>query len=171
MRFLCERCGALAEGRIVARPGGAAVACGSCGAESPLPAADAAPPPSAAPAPAGPAPAGPDAAWAELRARWDDPGAHRRFIDGHADLAALARAGARYREALAERPGDAAALRGRDEVLRRATALGLAAVPRTAPPRLERRGARRMLLALLAGLLVGGAAWTAIAALRLAGRR
>ncbi len=78
--------------------------------------------------------AGEEAAWAELVARWDDPLAHRAFLDRCHDLGALSRAGARYRAVLARRPGDPAAAAGRDEVVRRATVLGLASLPRTAAP-------------------------------------
>ncbi len=78
--------------------------------------------------------AGEEAAWAEIVARWDDPLAHRAFLDRCHDLDALSRAGARYRAVLARRPGDPAAAAGRDEVVRRATILGLAAMPRTSVP-------------------------------------
>jgi hypothetical protein len=107
-----------------------------------------------------------EAAWAGLRARWEDPLAHRDFLSRCGDLDALARAGARYRAALQERPDDPAAIAGRDEVLRKATVLGLAAVPRTEPIAPVSPWARRGLLAVLAVLLLGGAAWTAIAFLR-----
>jgi hypothetical protein len=107
-----------------------------------------------------------DAAWAGLRARWDDPAAHRAFLSGCADLEALARAGARYRAALQERPDDAIAAAGRDEVLRKATVLGLSAVPRTTPPAPVSPWVKRGLLAVLAILLVGAVAWTALAFLR-----
>jgi hypothetical protein len=114
------------------------------------------------------APAGPDddAAWADLRARWEDPAAHRAFLSGCADLDALARAGARYRAALQEHPDDAIAAAGRDEVLRKATVLGLASVPRTAPPEPVSPWVKRGLLATLAVLLLGAAGWTAFAFLR-----
>jgi hypothetical protein len=114
------------------------------------------------------APAAPDhdAAWAGLRARWDEPAAHRAFLSGCADLEALARAGARYRAALQERPDDAIAAAGRDEVLRKATVLGLASVPRTAPPAPVSPWVKRGLLAALAVFLVGAVTWTAIAFLR-----
>jgi hypothetical protein len=72
-------------------------------------------------------------AWAEVLGRWDDEGAHRAFLARFGDLEGLARAGGRYREILAARPGDPVALRWRDEVVRRATAAGLAALPRSAP--------------------------------------
>lgn len=72
------------------------------------------------------------AAWAEVLGRWGDDGAHRAFLDRCGDLDGLARAGGRYRDVLAARPGDPVALRWRDEVLRRATAAGLASLPRTA---------------------------------------
>ncbi len=71
--------------------------------------------------PAAPADPAEEVAWAELRARWADPEAHRAFLSRFADMEGLARAGARYRVVLSERPDDAVAIRGRDEVLRRAT--------------------------------------------------
>jgi hypothetical protein len=110
--------------------------------------------------------AGEEAAWAGLRARWGDEEAHRAFLAGANDLEALARAGARYRAVLAETPGDAAALRGRDEVLRKATVLGLAAVPRTAPPRPVSPWVKRAVVGTVAVLVLGAAAWTAMAFLR-----
>jgi len=82
------------------------------------------------------------------------------------DLDGLARAGARYREALSAAPGDAAAARGRDEVLRKAAVLGLAAVPRTVPPLPATPWVKRALAAAILVLLLGAAAWTGIALLR-----
>jgi hypothetical protein len=110
--------------------------------------------------------ADPDAAWAELRGRWGEEEAHRAFLSGVNDLAGLARAGARYREVLASTPGDLAALRGRDEVLRKATALGLAAVPRTTPPSRMSPWVKRGVGVAVGVLLLGAAAWTAMAFLR-----
>jgi hypothetical protein len=107
---------------------------------------------------------GEDTAWAELLARWDDEGAHRAYLDAAAarGLAALGGAGQRYRDALAARPGDPIASRGRDEVLRRALAQGLAQLPRTAPaPARHARLVRGIALA-LAILIVLGAAWVAL---------
>jgi hypothetical protein len=106
------------------------------------------------------------AAWAELRARWEDPLAHRDFLSRCGDLDALARAGARYRAALQERPDDPIAVAGRDEVLRKATVLGLSAVPRTEPIAPVSPWVKRGLLGALAVLLLGVVAWTAIASLR-----
>ena len=105
------------------------------------------------------APAGEEPAWTALQAAWDDEAAHRAFLDGCRDLEALARAGARYREVLAARPVDPAALRGRDEVLRRATVLGLAAMPRAEGRRALPPAVKWGAVALLAGTLVGAAAW------------
>jgi ferric-dicitrate binding protein FerR (iron transport regulator) len=119
-------------------------------------------PPNGAPSPD----ADPEAAWAELRARWGDEEAHRAFLSRANDLDALAGAGARYREVLASDPGDAAALRGRDEVLRKATVLGLAAVPRTTPPSPMSPWVKRGVLAGAGVALLGLAAWTALALLR-----
>jgi hypothetical protein len=110
--------------------------------------------------------ADPGPAWTELRGRWGDEEAHRAFLSRANDLDALAGAGARYREVLASDPGDAVALRGRDEVLRKATVLGLAAVPRTAPPSQMSPWVKRGVLAGAGVLLLGLAAWTALALLR-----
>ena len=109
-----------------------------------------------------------EAAWDAVRARWGDPLAHRAYLDGCLDLAALARAGARYREALAAEPGDAVAAAGRDEVVRRASIVGLASVPRARPASRWLTGGepswvKWALLALVAGPLL-------LAALRLLGR-
>jgi hypothetical protein len=88
-------------------------------------------------------------AWDELRARWGDPEAHRAFLARFTDLDGLARAGARYRAVLAVRPDDPGALRGRDEVLRRAAVVGLAALPRSSPPPAASPWMRRGLVAVL----------------------
>jgi hypothetical protein len=107
-----------------------------------------------------------EAAWGALRARWGEEEAHRAFLSGVNDLEGLARAGARYREVLASSPGDPAAQRGRDEVLRKAAVLGLAAVPRTPPPRPVSPWVKWGLVAGLAVLLLGALAWVATAFLR-----
>jgi hypothetical protein len=109
---------------------------------------------------------GEEAAWAELRARWGDEAAHRAFLSSVNDLEGLARAGARYREALAAAPGDAAATRGRDEVLRKATVLGLAAMPRTTPPPPMSPWVKRGLVAGALVLLLAAAGWTLMVFLR-----
>ena len=70
-------------------------------------------------------------AWAALLLAWGDEEAHRAYVRRSQDLAGLAVAGARYRAALAERPGDAMAARMRDEVLKKATVYGLRSLPRT----------------------------------------
>ena len=72
--------------------------------------------------------------WETLRERWTDDAAHRDWLAGFTDLDGLARAGQRYRAVLLAQPGEPVAERWRDEILRRATALGLATLPRTAPP-------------------------------------
>jgi hypothetical protein len=109
---------------------------------------------------------GEDEAWDELRARWADPQAHRAFLARCGDLEALARAGARYRAVLESTPGDAIAAAGRDEVLRKATVLGLAAMPRTAVPEPVSPWVKRGLLAVLAALGTGIAAWVVLGLLR-----
>jgi hypothetical protein len=76
-----------------------------------------------------------DAAWAELLRHWDEEAVHRRLLDSACDLEALAEVGRRYRRKIEERPGDALALRFRDEVVERASVLALASLPRTPAPR------------------------------------
>ncbi len=109
---------------------------------------------------------GEDSAWAGLRARWGEEQAHRALLSAVNDLPGLARLGARYREALERDPDDAAARRGRDEVLRKATVLGMASLPRTAPPPRPSPWVKRALLALLAALSLSGAAWAVLSLLR-----
>jgi hypothetical protein len=96
-----------------------------------------------------------DEAWAAVAARWQDEEAHRAYLAAHnADLGGLAEAGRRYRAILESDPSDAVALRWRDEVVRRATAIALAQLPRTTPAP-ERRGLRRALVvALIVGFMV-----------------
>jgi len=72
-------------------------------------------------------------AWSRVVAVWDDEQSHRAYLKRCTDLEALAAAGGRYRQVLAERPGDAMAQRMRDEVVKRATVYGLAALPRSQP--------------------------------------
>ncbi len=110
-------------------------------------------------------------AWAELRARWDDPLAHRAFLSHQVDLAALARAGARYRAVLAATPDDPIAAAGRDEVLRKATLLGLASLPRTAPPARASPGVKRAAIGLLVLLCAAGLAWAVTVLLRIGAAR
>lgn len=91
-----------------------------------------------------------------LLARWGDPAAHRAYLDRFADLEGLGIAGRRYRTLLDARPGDVQAMRGLEEVLRRAVARGLSMLPRTRPRRALGAGARR--IALAAAIAVGAAA-------------
>jgi hypothetical protein len=101
-------------------------------------------------------------AWAEVLAGWDDEARHRAYLARFTDLEGLAAAGRRYRDALLARPGDAIAARQRDEVIRRAVAQGLAALPRTVPGADRARAAAR-----LAALAVFGAlALAAVVVLR-----
>ncbi|HET9594591.1 MAG TPA: hypothetical protein VFP65_03370 [Anaeromyxobacteraceae bacterium] len=88
-----------------------------------------------------------DTAWSELQGRWEDDAAHRAFLARFADLDALAEAGRRYRAALEARPGDPVALRWRDEVVKRATVIAMAQLPRTKPPRQLPPRLRRALVA------------------------
>jgi hypothetical protein len=100
-----------------------------------------------------------EAAWAEVTARWDEEASHRAFLDRCGDLDGLAEAGRRYRTALEECPADAIALRWRDEVVKRATALAMAQLPRTAPPRRLSPGARRALLFAVAASTAAAVVW------------
>jgi hypothetical protein len=77
---------------------------------------------------------GEPAAWAEVEARWSEPAAHQAYLARFPDLEGLATAGGRYRAVLTDRPGDAVALAMKAEVLKRATVVGLAMLPRTPPP-------------------------------------
>jgi len=109
---------------------------------------------------ADPGPSEADAAWAEVEARWQEEEAHRAFLARHADLEGLAEAGRRYRTAMEKRPGDPVALRWRDEVLKRATAMALAQLPRTKPPASwgMPRWLRSLLIALAIAFFVGAVA-------------
>ncbi len=91
-------------------------------------------------------------AWAEVLAGWHDEARHRADLARFEELEGLATAGRRYRDALAARPGDAIAARFRDEVLKRAVAHGLAALPREAPghPR------AKLAVRIAAGAVIGG---------------
>ena len=186
MKVLCEKCGALAEGRLESRPGGgAALGCGACGAEIDLPAPagrgppEPSPPPSTSTAPptasatpgAASSSSSADAdgeAWAQLLSRWDDEEAHGAFLSRFGDLDGLAGAGWRYRQVLSERPGDAVALRWRDEILRRATAQGLSQLPRLSPPRPSPKAYRWAVLAGMVGAMALAAGWMAWRLLSLA---
>jgi hypothetical protein len=108
-----------------------------------------------------------EAGWAEVRARWDDEEAHWAFVVKCAERGfdGLSEAGRRYRTALDDQPGDPAALRWRDEVLRRATALAFAQLPRTAPSRLAAApGLRRLVVALLVLAMVAAVAFVLLRA-------
>jgi hypothetical protein len=100
-----------------------------------------------------------EAAWAELAGRWDDPAAHRALLAACRALEALAEVGRRYRAVLEARPADPMAQRMKAEILKRATLIGLAQLPRTRPP-VQRGGPwpRRLLLG---GTLVAaiGVSW------------
>jgi hypothetical protein len=80
------------------------------------------------------APASDEEAWTEVLAAWSDGAMHRRYLARFPSLEALAIPGGRYRAVLAERPGDAMAVEMQAEIVKKATALGLAALPRSRPP-------------------------------------
>lgn len=112
----------------------------------------------AAPEPADEA-AGEAEAWAEVTARWGEVDAHHAYLARWPDLDGLAAAGARYRAVLADRPRDEMALAMRAEILKRATVVGLATLPRTAPPGEASGRWKRVALILLAAWLGAAAAY------------
>jgi hypothetical protein len=105
-------------------------------------------------------------AWAGVVAGWEDEARHRDYLARFTDLEGLATAGRRYRDVLLARPADPIAARLRDEVLRRAMALGFAALPRTAPA-VAARSRRAVRVAALAVVAALGAA--AVLAVRVLG--
>lgn len=117
-------------------------------------------PPPASPEAAGAGPAE-AAAWADVQARWSDQAAHLAYLARFPDLDGLTAAGRRYRDALAERPGDAMALAMKAEVVKRATVVGLAMLPRTAPLRVSTSGWRRIALFAVAAWVTVAAGWMA----------
>lgn len=95
-----------------------------------------------------------DEAWAAVTAHWQDEEAHRAYLGARADLDGLAEAGRRYRAAMERDPADAVAARWRDEVIRRASVIALAQLPRTKAPS-QRPGLRRaVVVALIVAFLV-----------------
>ncbi len=127
----------------------------------PAPAAGAPPAPSAPPA-AEHADTAEAAAWADVLAGWDDEARHRAYLARFRDLEGLARAGRRYRDVLAARPGDAIAARFRDEVLKRAVAHGLASLPREKPELPRAKLAVRVAAGVVVGALLLVAALMAV---------
>ncbi|WP_242392083.1 hypothetical protein [Anaeromyxobacter oryzisoli] len=108
-------------------------------------------------APGAPAAAPPDPepeAWARVVAAWGDEKVHQEYLARFRDLEGLAVAGGRYRAVLDARPDDAVARRFRDEVVKRATAAGLALVPRTRLPAVAPRALKVVAIGLLVALLV-----------------
>lgn len=96
-------------------------------------------------------------AWAAVEAGWAHDAAHRAYLARFVDLEGLAVAGGRYREALRANPDDLVARRWRDEVLKRATAAGLAQLPRTSPDAVARRATsvRRIGVAAVVAAVLG----------------
>jgi hypothetical protein len=95
------------------------------------------------------------AAWDALVRRWEEEEAHRAYLARATDLDALAEAGRRYKAILDARPGDAVAIRWREEVVKRATAVAFASLPRGFDPEVVARRAR----------LVRAVGWGLVAAL------
>jgi hypothetical protein len=73
------------------------------------------------------------AAWLSVLERWDDRDAHDRLLSLAVGQGELASAGRLYRIRLAQAPDDVYAQRGRDEVVRLATASQAAFKPTPAP--------------------------------------
>ena len=103
-------------------------------------------------------------AWAEVQGAWADEERHGAYLARFGDLEGLAVAGRRYRAVLEARPGDPTALRFRDEILRRATALALVPPPRVEPSRTR---AARIVRAAGIALALAFAAVAAAGAIRL----
>jgi hypothetical protein len=170
VKYLCDRCSRLVDlGRFTVGQGGALVlTCPTCGAESvveppktavPEPDSPRAPaepematPPAAAPgaspAPSEALPADVEAQWSGLLARWQDANAHAQFVAFAGARGVLAEVGRRYR--VRADAGDAMALKGRDEVIRKAIQLAQLASP------VEERASRgaSVTLVMAAGLFV-----------------
>jgi hypothetical protein len=100
-------------------------------------------------------------AWEEVQACWSDRAAHLAYLARFPDLDGLATAGRHYRDALAARPGDVMALDMKAEVVRRAAVVGLAMLPRTAPPRVASPAWRRAVVLVLAAWVVVAGGWMA----------
>jgi hypothetical protein len=96
-------------------------------------------------------------AWAWVLGSWNDEAVHKAYLARFADLEGLAQAGRRYREVLVRHPGDAVAIRFRDEVVKRATVQGLALLPRT--PRRSVPDWLKRTLVLFFGFVAAGAAY------------
>ncbi len=147
MKLLCDACSRLLPPASWAVSDGALhLTCAGCGATAvlraevdvastpgvppPVIVADTvrAPPPVAAAYTSG-EPSWLDAEWAALEARWDDPDAHRRILDRAEAAGDVASLGRRYKERLDRAPGDAIAVRARDELLKRATVRLMVARP------------------------------------------
>jgi hypothetical protein len=112
--------------------------------------------------------AGEEEAWADVTRAWLDEERHRAYLDRFGDLDGLAVAGRRYRDVLLARPDDPVALRFREEILRRAAAKWLTALPRTEAA--SGRGRRAALVAAIA-LAVVLAAFAARALVAILGAR
>ncbi len=114
------------------------------------------------------APSGEEQAWARVLEAWEDEAVHRAYLARFTDMEGLAAAGARYRAVLADRPKDAMGLRMRDEVVRKATVLGLASLPRVRRTEAP-RWARWLVLALALLVVLGAVATAAVFLFRLVG--
>jgi hypothetical protein len=123
-------------------------------------------------APAASAPSAPseeEEAWTEVLASWGDEQVHRAYLARFTSLEAIAEAGGRYKAVLAEKPQDAMALRMRDELLKKATVIGLSTLPRMV--RRETPVAVKRLI-MLGALAVGSAAvWVVYRMIVLLGAR
>jgi hypothetical protein len=69
------------------------------------------------------------ASWIRLLGAWEDPSGHERFLREASTQGELAATGRLYRIRLAQAPDDPLARRGRDEVIRLATAAASLSIP------------------------------------------
>jgi hypothetical protein len=95
------------------------------------------------------------AAWLSVLERWDDRDAHDRLLSLAVGRGELAMAGRLYRIRLAQAPDDLYAQRGRDEVVRLATASPVGLAPTPAPASSGKAQLLAVLLFFLILLVVG----------------
>jgi hypothetical protein len=94
-------------------------------------------------------------AWLSVLERWDDRDAHDRLLSLAVGRGELAMAGRMYRIRLAQAPEDLYAQRGRDEVVRLATASPVS-FPQSVPPATSSRAQALVALVLFLVLVVVG---------------
>ena len=105
-----------------------------------------------------------DQPWAALEARWQDDDAHARFLEVAATVDALDVAAARYRTRKRAQPGDERAARGLVRAVSMAQTIYVARAQAERPPRAP--VILKLVGTLFAGMILIGAIWVALLALR-----